>query len=652
MSMDFIGLSVGMGYTDETVIGGGALKGKNCVVSNIKEVADGVKVTFQWTLDDGTVQTETIFIPRGTQGEDGVDGKSAYEIWLEAGNTGTEQDFLISLVGEKGADGKSAYQYAQDGGYIGTETEFTTNIARSGVISKELEVERARIDNLTTLQDGSTTGDAELIDARVDYNGITHENLGSHIRKVTKNINNDLIGFELNTGLLSIGKKDNDTILFDSNTISSGITLKYDFTRNPGEVGCIAFKDEEGNILNYIGSVSSVGGDTNYHGTITIPENYSKAVALSSNNHIENAFIFINKLEYENIRFAEKEEFKKVENTILKPLNLKYIHGNISGNPVTANYGDTNFMLSSFIESDENGIQINIADGWTVFIIECDDMSGICHDTIGWKTESLHWFGNKKYIRLLVSTVGYSTPINADNVRENIKVIGVPKSVFTDKCYIAVGDSITYGTSPLDNSQIDNPWCFQVAEKLNMGIVINNGVASSGVLPSPRPNTPPAIWSQHYNLIPEEGDIISIMIGINDLVGYKNNFAGYVLGTMEDRTTDTFYGALHTMWLGLIERFSLSNGKKLFMINYPKSDVFNNDEWNEWIGATIKVANHYSIPICDLSTELGISQDGDVNNEYWILTSNGTKNVHPTQTLANQFSIKVANFIKSHFYID
>lgn len=38
----------------------------------------------------------------------GNDGKSAYEIWLENGNEGTEQDFLNSLKGEDGADGSSA----------------------------------------------------------------------------------------------------------------------------------------------------------------------------------------------------------------------------------------------------------------------------------------------------------------------------------------------------------------------------------------------------------------------------------------------------------------------------------------------------------------------------------------------------------------
>lgn len=33
------------------------------------------------------------------------DGKSTYEIWLELGNSGTEQDFINSLKGEKGDKG-------------------------------------------------------------------------------------------------------------------------------------------------------------------------------------------------------------------------------------------------------------------------------------------------------------------------------------------------------------------------------------------------------------------------------------------------------------------------------------------------------------------------------------------------------------------
>lgn len=37
---------------------------------------------------------------------DGQNGKSAYEIWLEAGNSGTREDFLNSLKGKNGDDGR------------------------------------------------------------------------------------------------------------------------------------------------------------------------------------------------------------------------------------------------------------------------------------------------------------------------------------------------------------------------------------------------------------------------------------------------------------------------------------------------------------------------------------------------------------------
>ena len=49
----------------------------------------------------------------GGSGEKGEDGKSAYDIWLEQGNSGSEQDFLDSLKGEKGEDGDKGDQGEQ-----------------------------------------------------------------------------------------------------------------------------------------------------------------------------------------------------------------------------------------------------------------------------------------------------------------------------------------------------------------------------------------------------------------------------------------------------------------------------------------------------------------------------------------------------------
>lgn len=50
----------------------------------------------------------------GRDGTNGKDGKSAYQIWLDLGNTGTEQDFINALKGAKGDTGANG-QNGQDG---------------------------------------------------------------------------------------------------------------------------------------------------------------------------------------------------------------------------------------------------------------------------------------------------------------------------------------------------------------------------------------------------------------------------------------------------------------------------------------------------------------------------------------------------------
>ena len=57
---------------------------------------------------------------------------------------------------------------------------------------EELAVERARITNLATLGEGSTTGDAELIDIRVGADGVTYPTAGDAVRGQIGNINDAL----------------------------------------------------------------------------------------------------------------------------------------------------------------------------------------------------------------------------------------------------------------------------------------------------------------------------------------------------------------------------------------------------------------------------------------------------------------------------
>jgi hypothetical protein len=91
-----------------------------------------VDVNFQQAQSSSVIQTVT-----GIPGSNGVDGKSAYQTWLELGNTGTEADFIASLQGSDGTDGadgtigKSAYQTWLELGNTGTEADFIASLQGS-----------------------------------------------------------------------------------------------------------------------------------------------------------------------------------------------------------------------------------------------------------------------------------------------------------------------------------------------------------------------------------------------------------------------------------------------------------------------------------------------------------------------------------------
>ena len=63
--------------------------------------------------------------------EPGENGKSAYELAVKNGYTGTELEWLASLAGEAGkagADGKSAYEIAVEHGFEGSEEEWLVSL--------------------------------------------------------------------------------------------------------------------------------------------------------------------------------------------------------------------------------------------------------------------------------------------------------------------------------------------------------------------------------------------------------------------------------------------------------------------------------------------------------------------------------------------
>ena len=70
----------------------------------------------------------------------------------------------------------------------------------------DLEVERKRIDSFISLEHGSTTGDAELIDGRIGADGEIYNNIGESIRSQFDNVNNTKVDEDIVFNKVSTGE--------------------------------------------------------------------------------------------------------------------------------------------------------------------------------------------------------------------------------------------------------------------------------------------------------------------------------------------------------------------------------------------------------------------------------------------------------------
>lgn len=90
-------------------------------------------------------------------------------------------------------------------------------------IDSVINILQARVDNISSLPEGSTTGDAELADIRVGANGITYDNAGNAVRAQFNELKGDLEYYADNL----FNKSDSNNIL--NGYYSNGTTLnKYD----------------------------------------------------------------------------------------------------------------------------------------------------------------------------------------------------------------------------------------------------------------------------------------------------------------------------------------------------------------------------------------------------------------------------------------
>ena len=137
---------------------------------------------------DGIKIANNIISATGGGSGGGADGKSAYEIAVEHGFEGSEDDWLKSLKGEKGQNGKDGKTPVKGVDYFTTEdkTEFTTEIIES--LKPELAKKQDKLtagENITITDDGTINAIAgEVIDVDAElkeYMTTTKQNIKTAI---------------------------------------------------------------------------------------------------------------------------------------------------------------------------------------------------------------------------------------------------------------------------------------------------------------------------------------------------------------------------------------------------------------------------------------------------------------------------------------
>lgn len=100
MALDVTSYALSKGFTSESLLGGGSVVGKNVTISSITPIEGGNRVTFSYTLDNGTVKTSTMDVMDGKDGKEPSITIGTNNNWFVNG-----VDTGVKAKGEKGDTG-------------------------------------------------------------------------------------------------------------------------------------------------------------------------------------------------------------------------------------------------------------------------------------------------------------------------------------------------------------------------------------------------------------------------------------------------------------------------------------------------------------------------------------------------------------------
>ena len=207
-----------------------------------------------------------------------------------------------------------------------------------------------------------------------------------------------------------------------------------------------------------------------------------------------------------------------------------------------------------------------------------------------------------------------------------------------------LGDSITEGCGA---SSPEKRYTDLVA-KYTGAIVRTYGIGGTRIATQLTPSIC-EVWDQTFGSRVEsmdpDADCVVVFGGTNDF-----GHGDAPLGTMFDRTDKTFYGALHLLYISLIEKYPTSKIVVLTPLHRCNEDNMRGDGGKVQDVATLKtyveiireVAEYYSLPVLDLFKNSGIQPKIPVIKEMYM-----PDGLHPNDAGYEILADKVIKFLET-----
>ncbi|HGH7178552.1 TPA: SGNH/GDSL hydrolase family protein [Bacillus luti] len=226
----------------------------------------------------------------------------------------------------------------------------------------------------------------------------------------------------------------------------------------------------------------------------------------------------------------------------------------------------------------------------------------------------------------------------------NLVVDFPQQSGWEGKSTVAIGDSILHGLAnfPTVGSVVSKRWSDIVAENLKMSI-INYGISSSTIAVRASDPTGRNPMVNRFSSMVDGADLAIVAGGTNDW-----QYSWTPLGDMTSRDVNTFYGALHTLCLGLLEKYP---AKQIMFItpikrhqapyDSPTAVNANGKTLKEYGDIIKEVCGYYGIPVLDGYSKITINPH--IQTQADLLVPDKT---HPNDLGHQVYAKPVTGFIR------